>query len=89
MIVTTRRVIGFFSIASIVLFLAGSANMFARQQDPTVEWKLTLQDLGQRLVGVSKENLAGDYAIPTTTITMPIAPSSAAEISCGASPELS
>src|SRR5215475_13229117 len=58
-IVTRPRVIGFFLIASTVLFLAGSANMFARQQDSTVEWKLTLQDLGQRLTGISKENSAG------------------------------
>jgi hypothetical protein len=33
--------------------------MFARQQDSTVEWKLTLQDLGQRLIGISKENSLG------------------------------
>src|SRR5215813_13411157 len=59
LIVTRPMVICFFSIASIVLFLAGSANMFARQQDSTVEWKLTLQDLGQRLTGISKENSAG------------------------------
>src|SRR5215475_10719177 len=58
LIVTRPRVIGFFSIAS-MLFLAGSANMFARQQDTTVEWKLTLQDLGQRLKGISKENSSG------------------------------
>jgi hypothetical protein len=58
-IVTTPRIIDFVSIASIVLFLAGSANMFARQQDSTVEWKLTLQDLGQRLTSISKENSAG------------------------------
>src|SRR5215471_1501040 len=57
--VTTPRVIGFFAIASIVLFLAGSMNTFAGQQDSTVEWKLTLQDLGQRLTGISKENSSG------------------------------
>src|SRR5215472_9099464 len=58
-VLMTPRAIIFSSIASIFLLIAGSVNMFARQQDSTVEWKLTLQDLGQRLVGISKENPAG------------------------------
>src|SRR5215469_16146512 len=58
MLIVMTRLCAFSSIAS-VLLLAGSMNMFARQQDSTVEWKLTLQDLGQRLTGISKENSAG------------------------------
>jgi hypothetical protein len=48
-----------FLIASVVLLLIVSVNMFGLQSDSTVEWKLTLQDLEHRLVGLSKENPAG------------------------------
>lgn len=59
MVLVTPRRIAFFSIANIVLLLCSPMNMLALQQDSTVEWKLTLQDLGQRLIGLSKENPAG------------------------------
>src|SRR5262249_20181892 len=57
-LVTTRRLYRIESIAVVALALLSCANMFARQQDSTVEWKVTLQDLAHRLVGLASEDSA-------------------------------
>lgn len=50
---TTRWLYWIESIAVLALVLLSCANMFARQQDSTVEWKVLLQDLAHRLTGLA------------------------------------
>src|SRR5215467_1559979 len=45
-------------IAAVFCLVLNSAEILALQQDSTVEWKLTLQDLAHRLTGLSGENEA-------------------------------
>jgi iron complex outermembrane receptor protein len=47
------------SVASVLLLLFVSVSAIGQQQDSTVEWKLTVQDLEHRLIGLSRENPAG------------------------------
>jgi hypothetical protein len=57
-VVTTRRLYWIESVAVLTLALLSCVNMFARQQDSTVEWKVTLQDLAHRLAGLGSDDAA-------------------------------